>query len=51
MCKLFGLEAVGRVPDKALLVHGGIGYLKSSRIETLYHPLVANQQFPGLQSM
>ncbi|MEE9149690.1 MAG: acyl-CoA dehydrogenase family protein [Candidatus Tectomicrobia bacterium] len=36
MCKLFGLEAVGRVTDKALLVHGGIGYLKSSRIEMLY---------------
>lgn len=36
MCKLFGLEAVGRVTDNALLVHGGIGYLKSSRIEMLY---------------
>jgi alkylation response protein AidB-like acyl-CoA dehydrogenase len=24
------------VTDKALLVHGGIGYLKSSRIEMLY---------------
>ena len=31
-----GLEAVGRVTDKALLVHGGLGYLKSSRIEMLY---------------
>jgi alkylation response protein AidB-like acyl-CoA dehydrogenase len=36
MCKLFGLEAVGRVTDRALLVHGGLGYLKSSRIEMLY---------------
>ena len=36
MCKLFGLEVVGRVTDKALLVHGGLGYLKSSRIEMLY---------------
>jgi len=36
MCKLFGLEAVGRVTDKALLVHGGLGYLKSSPIEMLY---------------
>jgi alkylation response protein AidB-like acyl-CoA dehydrogenase len=36
MCKLFSLEAVGRVTDKALLVHGGLGYLKSSRIEMLY---------------
>ena len=37
MCKPFALEAVGRVTDKALLVHGGLGYLKSSRIEMLYH--------------
>ncbi len=36
MCKLFAMEAVGRVTDKALLVHGGLGYLKSSRIEMLY---------------
>ena len=36
MCKLCGLEAVGRVTDKALLVHGGLGYLKSSPIEMLY---------------
>ncbi len=36
MCKLFGLEAVGRVTDRALLVHGGLGYLKSSPIEMLY---------------
>lgn len=36
MCKLFGLEAVGRITDRALLVHGGIGYLKSSPIERLY---------------
>ena len=35
MCKLFGLEAVGRSTDKALLVHDGLGYLKSSHIEML----------------
>lgn len=36
MCKLFGLEAVGRVTDRALLVHGGIGYTRERRIEMLY---------------
>lgn len=36
MCKLFGLEAVGRVTDRALLVHGGIGYTRKHRIERLY---------------
>jgi alkylation response protein AidB-like acyl-CoA dehydrogenase len=36
ICKLFGLEAVGRVTDRALLVHGGIGYTRKHRIERLY---------------
>jgi alkylation response protein AidB-like acyl-CoA dehydrogenase len=36
MTKLFGLEAVGRVTDRALLVFGGIGYTKAHKIERLY---------------
>lgn len=36
ICKLFGLEAVGRVTDRALLVHGGIGYTRGHEIERLY---------------
>ncbi|OKI63378.1 acyl-CoA dehydrogenase family protein [Micromonospora sp. CB01531] len=36
LCKLFGLEAVGRVTDRALLVHGGIGYTRRTPIERLY---------------
>ena len=36
LCKLFGLEAVGRVTDRALLVHGGIGYTRRCKIERLY---------------
>lgn len=36
MCKQFGLEAVGRVTDRALLVHGGIGYTRHHPIERLY---------------
>lgn len=36
MCKLFGLEAVGRVTDRALLVHGGIGYTRRHPVERLY---------------
>jgi alkylation response protein AidB-like acyl-CoA dehydrogenase len=35
-CKLFGLEAVGRVTDRALLVHGGIGYTRRHQVERLY---------------
>jgi alkylation response protein AidB-like acyl-CoA dehydrogenase len=36
IAKLFGLEAVGRVTDRALLVHGGIGYTRRHSIERLY---------------
>lgn len=36
LIKLFGLEAVGRVTDRALLVHGGIGYTRARPIERLY---------------
>jgi alkylation response protein AidB-like acyl-CoA dehydrogenase len=36
ICKLFGLEAVGRVTDRALLIHGGIGYTRVHPIERLY---------------
>lgn len=36
MCKLFGLEAVARVTDRALLVFGGIGYTRAEPIERLY---------------
>lgn len=36
LVKQFGLEAVGRVTDRALLVHGGIGYTRQHAIERLY---------------
>ena len=36
MTKQFGLEAVGRVTDRALLIHGGIGYTRKHPIERLY---------------
>lgn len=36
MCKLFGLEAAGRVTDRALLVHGGLGYTRTFALERLY---------------
>lgn len=36
MAKLFGLEMLQRVTDKALQIHGGIGYFKSMEIERVY---------------
>ncbi|HKC18183.1 MAG TPA: acyl-CoA dehydrogenase [Candidatus Dormibacteraeota bacterium] len=35
-CKLFCLEMVGRVTDRALRVHGGFGYTKDAPIERIY---------------
>jgi alkylation response protein AidB-like acyl-CoA dehydrogenase len=36
MCKLLGMEMVGRVTDQALRLFGGIGYTTAHRIERLY---------------
>lgn len=36
LLKQFGLEAVCRVTDRALLVYGGIGYTRKYPIERLY---------------
>jgi alkylation response protein AidB-like acyl-CoA dehydrogenase len=54
MSKLFGLEAVGRVTDLALLVHGGIGYTRLSKIERLYRDARLNwleEGTPSIQQM
>jgi alkylation response protein AidB-like acyl-CoA dehydrogenase len=51
MCKLFGLEAVGRVTDRALLVHGGIGYTRRHRIERLYRDARLNWLEEGTPSI
>jgi alkylation response protein AidB-like acyl-CoA dehydrogenase len=36
MCKYLGLEMVGRVTDRALRLHGGIGYTSEHKIERHY---------------
>lgn len=36
MAKLFGTDMLQRVTDKALQIHGGIGYFQSSEIERIY---------------
>lgn len=47
MVKLFGLEAVARVTDRALLVHGGIGYTRRHSIERLYRDARLNMLEEG----
>jgi alkylation response protein AidB-like acyl-CoA dehydrogenase len=36
MCKYLGIEMVGRVTDRALRLHGGIGYTQEHKIERHY---------------
>lgn len=36
MCKLFGIETVRKVSDRALEIHGGLGYTRVFPIERMY---------------
>jgi acyl-CoA dehydrogenase len=36
MCKYFTSEAVGRVADRAVQIHGGMGYMRGVPVERLY---------------
>jgi len=54
MCKLFGLEAAARVADRALLVHGGIGFTRGHAIERLLRDARLNwveEGTPAIQQM
>ena len=35
-CKLFALEMVGRVADRAIQIHGGAGYMQDYAVERFY---------------
>src|SRR5690606_29799240 len=47
MAKLFGTEAYGRVADKALQIHGGIGYIKDFPIERYYRDARVTRIYEG----
>jgi acyl-CoA dehydrogenase len=47
MCKLFGSEVLGRCADKALQIHGGMGYMKKYPIERLYRDARITRIFEG----
>jgi len=54
MVKNFGLEAVGRVTDRALLTFGGIGYTRAHSVERLYRDARLNwleEGTPTIQNM
>lgn len=47
ICKPFGLKAVGRVTDRALLVRGAIGYNRHHQVERLYRDARLNWREEG----
>src|SRR5205823_771106 len=36
ICKYFASEAVGRIADRAVQIHGGLGYMRGVPVERLY---------------
>lgn len=47
MVKLFTSEVYGRVADKALQIHGGMGYMKELEVERFYRDARINRIFEG----
>jgi alkylation response protein AidB-like acyl-CoA dehydrogenase len=47
ICKLVATEAVCRVADRAVQIHGGMGYMREYPIERLYRDARVNRIFEG----
>jgi butyryl-CoA dehydrogenase len=47
MAKLYASEAAGRIADKALQIHGGVGYFKPSAVERIYRDQRVTEIYEG----
>jgi acyl-CoA dehydrogenase len=47
MCKLFATEMVGRVADKAVQIHGGMGYMRELAVERFYRDVRVMRIYEG----
>jgi acyl-CoA dehydrogenase len=47
MVKLFGSEVYNRVADKAVQVHGGMGYIKEFQVERYYRDARITKIYEG----
>ncbi len=47
ICKMFASEALCRIVDKALQIHGGMGYMSEYPIERFYRDARINRIFEG----
>ncbi|MBI3286605.1 MAG: acyl-CoA dehydrogenase family protein [Chloroflexi bacterium] len=47
ICKLFGSEAASRVADRAVQIHGALGYLRDYPVERMYRDARIGEIFEG----
>lgn len=47
MVKLFGTEAINRIADRAVQVHGGMGYMKDFPVEAIYREVRVMRIYEG----
>ena len=51
MAKLFAAETASRQTDRAVQIHGGIGYTKGSKVERLYRDAMITATYEGTSDM
>jgi len=51
MAKLFASETASRQTDRAVQIHGGIGYVKGSKVERLYRDAIITGIYNGTSDM
>ena len=47
MAKMYASEAAGRIADKALQIHGGVGYFRPSIVERIYRDQRVTEIYEG----
>jgi acyl-CoA dehydrogenase len=47
MTKLFCTEAIGRIADRAVQIHGGMGYMEEAPIEAVFREVRGMRIFEG----
>jgi butyryl-CoA dehydrogenase len=51
MAKLFAAETASRQTNRAVQIHGGIGYSKGSKVERLYRDAMITSTYNGTSDM
>jgi butyryl-CoA dehydrogenase len=51
MAKLFAAETASRQTNRAVQIHGGIGYAKGAKVERLYRDAIITATYSGTSDM